>query len=267
MSQRIESPDQETVDVPVLPWDQVVQWLDRRWHPGEHWSIFGRTGSGKTYQLVHGLLPLWTRSRVLIVDVKHDKGTMDPIGHVVTKKPHAGDKLPFRVREWTRGRDHPSWDQDPEWYKLQPRAHRWHPDRARQRSRESQVRADVGYALDQAFHEGDWVIVVDDVVTVADKKPPNLDLGDLLARIWRDGRDRGITMIAATQAPAFAPAAMYDQPTFVSFGRTADVRRQIRLGEIGGDRELIEAILPELQGHETLIMDLANDHALVTEVA
>lgn len=252
---------------PVADWDAVLEWLDSRWQPGEHCSIFGRTGSGKTYTIVNGLLPLWTRSEALIIDVKHDKGTMDPIGHVVTKKPNTLDRIPFKVRDWTRGKEHESWDKDPAWFKLQPKGHHWSPDRNRQRQRSDRVRAEVGEALDDAFHRGNCVIVVDDAVTVAARNPPNLDLGDLLGRIWRDGRDRGITVIAATQAPANAPSAMYDQPTFLIFSRMRDARRQLRLGEIAGDADLIETTLPQLEHQQILLLDGEYGDAVITKVA
>lgn len=262
-ARRIEDEPQE---IPRAEWSAVLEWLDRRWHPGEHLSIYGRTGSGKTYTIVHGLLPLWTRCRVLIIDVKHDQGTMAPVGHVVSRRPELSDRLSFKVREYVQGRESKAWDRDPEWYKLQPQHHRWVPDRKQQTAHNDRVRSEIGRALDMAFHEGNWVIVVDDVVTVADSKPPNLDLADLLQRIWRDGRDRGVTMIAATQAPSYAPPAMYDQASFAIFSRMTDVRRQERLGEIAGNVDLIEAELPRLQRHEILIGDLEYDNWVVTRV-
>jgi hypothetical protein len=263
---RTPSDDDEETVVPVISWPDALEYLDEHWHPGMHVSIFAPTGRGKTYLIMEGLMRLWTRSRVLIIDVKRDRGTMAPYGHVVQRYPTLSQKLPFMVRQHTRDGDHESWDNDPEWYKLQPEDYRWSPDKKRADAPTLRTRADVGRALDKAFHEGNWTIVLDEVHTLQREESPGLDLGNLLARIWEEGRDRDITIIAGTQQPVDAPSQMYDQPSFVFLGRMKDVRRQMRMGEIGGARDLVMDILPELEGHEFLMLDLVNDEVFIVEV-
>lgn len=266
--QATEDPEEQgqAEAVPVVPWTRVETWLDGRWEPGEHMSIFGRTGSGKTYVLVYGLMPLWARSRVLIIDSKHDRGTMREVGHVVSKQPGFNDRLPFRVREWTGKPESRKWDDDPEWYKLQPVKYKWHADRTREKASLDRVRAVVGKALQMVYEEGDWVVILDEVRDLSESRSPGLDLGAILSKLWREGRDRNVTIIAGTQAPAMAPPSMYDQCTYAIFGRNADLRRTERLGEIAGNIELVEQVLPQLQEHELLIMDLYYDKAVVSEV-
>lgn len=252
--------------IPVISDEVAIQWFDERWQPGEHMSIWGRTGSGKTTFIVELALTLWVRSRVLIVDTKKDRGTMHPVGHVVKTFPTTTDKLPFRVREWTRDPNHKSWDHDPEWYKLQPGEYKWVTNKTAYQKQIGPIQQQIGTALQKCFDEGDWVIVIDEVRDLSDPEVPGLDLTPLLTRIWREGRDRGVTIIAGTQAPSLVPPAMYDQPTYHVFGRMADARRILRLGEISGDRDMLVETLPALRRHEVLVVDVVDDMAFVTEV-
>lgn len=247
----------------AVPWDEAERWLGEVWEPGQHCSIYGRSGMGKSYLFRYGLAPIWhrRRQRGLVLDTKHDRGTLRDMGHVTGQYPAWSDSLPFRVREWTVGEQARSWQTDPEWYKLQPP----HPGISAGPRLERAKRI-VRQALDRVFREGHWVLGIDETQTVTRKAPPGYDLGSEMQTIWQEGRDREITVIAGSQVPVDVPSAMHDQPTLACIGRVTDHRRLERLGEITGQPELVEGIVPELEGKEFLIIHLEREEWLITEV-
>lgn len=92
-----------------------------------------------------------------------------------------------------------------------------------------------------------------------------LGLGAHLDAVWISGRSRGITLLAASQAPRFLPSSFYEQPTYHAIGRVRDRRAIRRLGEIGGDTDILADVVPKLGDHEFLI--LGPRWAAITKVA
>jgi hypothetical protein len=97
-----------------------------------------------------------------------------------------------------------------------------------------------------------WVVYADETRLLAD--PAFLGLKDHLDALWISGRSRGITLVAGTQAPRWVPASMYEQPRYFAIGKIRDRRALDRLGQIGGDVDMIRAIVPDLAHHEWLFL-------------
>lgn len=245
--------------LPRVPWEQHVAYLDERWQAGQHVSIFARNGGGKTLLIRRLLESLWTRSRVLFIASKKTDASIGGMGHKVSAFPNRAQRLRYDARR----SDHPDWEKDPEWYVLQVPSYRWSADAKRTDEGYKRARALVGTALDRAYGEGDWVIVADEVRALADPEPPNLNLAPILKTIWQRGRSERDTLIAGTQAPRWAPGEMYDQWVYAYFGRMTDVAKQIRLGEIAGDSELLRRALPTLERFEFLFVDAEGERQIV----
>lgn len=193
-------------------------------------SILGPTGSGKTHLILKGLLPLWDdrehpkdAQRVLFLDAKE----RDPILRGFAQEV---DRFPSRAdRKFRSSRP---------WFRLKIPSLLLGANRQEQRY--------VAYnALRHLYHEGDWVLVIDEVRPLV-----NLNLGDYLIELWERGRSANVTVIAGTQAPRFLPGHLYDQPTHIFAGRSLDDRTRLRLREIGGKTDTIKAAVGSLQRHE-----------------
>lgn len=238
-------------DIPRLEWRDFARMWAPELHGGEHISIIASTGDGKTHLIRYGILPLYRRDPVLIIDAKRDQGTLSrptQLGRVVHQFPTWDQRARYRVRR----RDSSDWARDPEIWRLQPAEYRWRPDTKIHDREYQRARAIVGTAIDRALHEGRWVLVVDDVALVTDKDPPALDLGAPMRAAWKLGRDKPLTVIAATQQPVNAPSEMFDQPTHLFLGGTEDERRHERMAEIGGNRRQLEGIVSQLNEREFL---------------
>lgn len=231
-----------------VEWEEFYDYLSGEWHAGQHLSIFSETEGGKTHMIRYGLLPLWQRYPVLYFDLKPKAQTIAGMGKVVHQFPTWDQRLKYRIRDPSSA----EWERDPQWFRLKPPQYHWSPDPRREDATWRRARRVVGEAIDRAFTEGGWVLVVDDTQTVTDPQPPSLDLAAPMRNAWRNGREQPLTVVAATQQPAGAPTQMYDQPTYFLLGGIGDVRRHERLGEIGGDVKLIEAVLPTLDDREFL---------------
>jgi hypothetical protein len=241
----------EEVDVERVDWEDHAAYLDDYWQAGQHVSVFAPTDGGKTHLIRYGLLPFWQQYPVLWLLYKPRDSTIRGMGKQVKNFPTWDARAKYQMRPV----DSPKWETDPEWFVLKLPAFRWSPDGKKDSESWQRARAIAGTAIDRAYREGGWVIVIDEVRAFSDADSPSLNLKALMANVWRTGRSQPITLISATQEPIYAPAEMYGQPRYVYLGRTLDVGRHQRISEIGGDTELIKRILPSLEEREFLFVD------------
>lgn len=234
--------DQEPV--PRLEWEEVADYLGEEWHAGQHVAIFAPTEGGKSHLIRYGLLPFWRRYPVLWVRFKQRDDSTADFGTRIDRYPVL-ERTKYRLRR----RDSDAWEDDPEWYLLQLGAYRF--DAAAPQDKSSawrHARGVCGEAMDRAFREGGWVLVIDEIRAITGNRPPALDLEPTLENCLQRGRTQPITVITASQQPAWNAPSVYDQARFVALGRTLDEARFERIGQLGGDRERIEAVLPTLKG-------------------
>lgn len=234
--------------VPRVDWQEHFGWLLDNVETGEHISIFAPTGGGKTHLIRYGLLPLWQLHPVLWVRFKQKDKTLKQLGHIV----HGYPSWDQRVKYQARGINSSKWETDPEWFILALPLYRWTPTSKAESPTWQRARKIAGTAIDRAYADGGWVLVIDEVRALAGKDAPALALEAVLENSWQRGRDQPLTVIAGTQQPANAPSSMYDQAAHIYLGQTRDVGRHQRLSEIGGDTETIKAVLPTLERHEFL---------------
>ena len=209
--------------IPTRGWNEVIRRVDRLWQPeiAPHHSILGQNGSGKSYMIVNGLLPLCHYDRVCIFDSKGD----DPVLASSGAKPVR--QLPNKWRRVATDRNKPN----DAWYRLM-----LYDDRERAQDQAHK-------ALEDIYSEGDWIVVLDETRALSDPRSPGLGLQPQLDRMWLRGRSRHISVIAATQAPRWVPSSFYDQPQFVWASRIRDEKAHIRMREIGSmSKDLIPQI-------------------------
>lgn len=213
-----------TVKDPSVAWDDHYAFMRSEWEPGQHMSLFGPTGSGKTH-LVLKLLTIWPKEYPqLLIDTKED------------------DKI--LVGWGRRSRRLPS-----EWRRRMDREQKYRVVVPEDVAAIPEARQNVIDSLRTARREHDWVIWLNEVRALTDARPPSLGIGPRIESLWMRGRPH-VTLIAETQRPAWVPGSMYDQPTHLYFGRILDGRSRSRIAEIGGDTEEIDYLIQNLGQHE-----------------
>lgn len=224
----------EANDYSWRPWFDVRQYLDKNWDPKNtpHHAIIGLTGSGKSYLAINGIMSVLPYDRVLIVDTKGDDEVSSVVGKPVRELP----SNPWYQGLWkkeTKPRDF--------WYRLVV-----HEDPVK-------ARAQVGSALWRVHKEGNWVVYFDELYDITRARKPGLNLETLVDVMYRKGRHRKTSIIAATQSPAWVPRVFYDQSSFAWIGRIRDEQRQKRLLEIGGMTKKDLHIISTLQRRQWLL--------------
>src|SRR4029077_7207992 len=133
--------------------------------------------------------------------------TIKGMGHQVKNFPTWDARAKYQMRPV----DSPKWETDPEWFVLKLPGFRWSPDGKKESESWHRARRVAGEAMDRAFREGGWVIVIDEGRAFSDAESPSLDLKAPMENLWQRGRSQPLTVIAATQAPARAPYSMSAQ--------------------------------------------------------
>lgn len=237
--------------IPWMEWSKVAGFVNKTWDPlnSPHHSIIGLTGSGKSYLAINGLLkPLCAMDRVMIIDTKQDDPLVSSIGKPVTEIP--------RQTVYGGRKRHP---QD-RWFRLV--VHDALDNEGRRRAQD-QVRT----ALTRAHREGNWVIYIDELQDLGGMRQPNLGLTMLIDEIYRKGRSKKVSIIAATQAPRNVPSSFYDQCSFAWIGRLTDEDKQKRLREIGGMPKEMLSVITGLRKREWLLSAESGEYFMKTKVA
>lgn len=189
------------VDAPRIPWDRFVRVLE--WKPGEHFGLIGPTGLGKTTMLVN-LLPL--HPYVVVFATKPKDKSMDALisqGYLKMSKWEPRDPVQF------------------------PRRVLW-PDASKLRAKKEQ-REVFEDAMERIYREGGWTVAFDELWFMSQILKMDEDIKTYLLQ----ARSLGISMLGATQRPAWVPRELYTSCTHLLFWRTNDEEDLRSLGGIG----------------------------------
>lgn len=232
------------VDVERVEWDTFLSDVFD-WRQGEHVSLIGHTGSGKTTALL-AILP--HRRYCVLVGTKARDRTLSGL----VRRPRWG--RPLRPHEWRRIEDWPPPDPTAERVVLWPRL-----DRLEDTARQQDV---FGRMLEGVFSTGGWCVAADELHYLA----THLGLRPQLELLYEQGRSLGVSLVAATQRPAWVPLAVYSQATHLFLWRSTDDRDTKRLSDIGGgiDRDLIRRTTRFLPRFDCLYVNTRDDVAVVT---
>lgn len=220
------------------PWSEFISSLD--WQQGEHVSIVGPTGSGKS-TLALALLP--RRSYTAVIAAKPRDATLDGL---------VRDHGYRRMLEWG---PRPGEQRVLLW----PRLSR--PDQWRD------ARPIYEQALDRVYRHGNWALYLDEARVVCDERRPFLALAPYMRLLWTQGRALGVSIVAATQRPAWVPPEMFDQATHLMFFRDGNANNVKSIaGLVGVDEAIVRDGVPQLDPYEVLYVNPREGRVVRTRV-
>lgn len=231
--------DDVTTAVPFEPWDVFLRRFD--WRQGEHVTLVGANGRGKT-TLELAILP--QRRFVVFLGTKKRDSTQDALtGRMGYKLVADPDEIhPDVANRWV----------------LRPPF----PKNANVRALKSLHASIFRRALMKAFKQGGWTIVCDEVRYLTDY----LGLADELELLWLQGRSLGATVVAGTQRPRHIPLEAYSQARHLFFWHTPDGGDVSRVAELASvNREAVAYTVPRLEGHKVLYVHPETGTLLVTQ--
>lgn len=220
--------------VPFVGWSELESHLSRAWGHGEHVTLIGKTGSGKTHAAL-ALMDLRTYS-LIAATKRRDPLLKEAVTH--------GYKVTESMREIPRT-------------ETGTPVHRkvivW-PGQAIESERErlAMQASALRETLSIAERQGYWTVLLDETMWAYDR----LGLKKELDSVWYQGRSAGVSLVACAQRPTRVPRLMISQASHLFLWRVSDKRDLEPLREIAGaiPSELIEATLPTLDWdrHELL---------------
>lgn len=219
--------------IPEVDWDTFYNSLV--WMQGEHMAMIGPTGRGKT-NLSMLLLPL--RTYVTVFATKPQDDSLDLYVDAFGYK---------KLTEWQPKLSAEKY----------PRRILWPDARSLKNSQKNQERV-FGPALDDIFGQGSWCVYLDELWWMSYILPFKTEVKIYL----QQGRSLGLSLVCATQRPAWVPLEIFDQSTHLFFWADNDKANLDRISGIGGfDSLKIRACIQTLRPYEVLYIN-TRDHTM-----
>lgn len=204
----------------LVPWESAREQMD--WRQGEHVTIIGPTGQGKT---------------TLALDLMGQRGY--PL--IIATKPRDSTMERMRNQGWHVVR---------QWPPKRTRTILW-PRMVRPSDKYAQADI-IRDALTRVFVSGGYAVLIDELSYVIDE----LKCRDEITQIWQQGRALGISLVTCILRPSHVPLLAYDQATHIIMFRDNDERNLKRMGGLGHwSRDEIVGNVSQLNRHEFLILN------------
>jgi energy-coupling factor transporter ATP-binding protein EcfA2 len=220
-----------------VPWDQFSELFLRSHKAGEHVSVVGTTGSGKSV-LMFELCRLLAKRKV--------KNNRPASVAVLANKPRDATLMKLHKEGWPIVKKWPpAYGQ--EHCIVWPRGG---PPSGRAR-RLAQVYRPL---LDRIYSEGNQTVCIDEASYFERPLPNGLGLHGVMEEYWTSARSSKLSLIAGTQRPRRVTRSMWSEPSWLFVFRPDDIDDLKRVAELSGQRLEVMAAAPRLGGHEFLIV-------------
>jgi hypothetical protein len=220
-------------DIVEMPWEEVLGHMEYEWEQGQHMTLIGRNGSGKTTAAIQVL------DRRYYVFVLLSKRRDDLFAE-------------FRKRGYEMIDD---LDDIPDPRVKGKVAYHVVPGGLDRKSTEAQADR-IREALSYVWDAGGWTLYIDEIAQLSDLS----GLGTELRSLWKEARSSRVSLVAGTQRPARVPLEAYSQPRYLLFWKTSDEQQLKRLSEMNTtDPEVVRQAIVRLAPHEILVVDSYDD--------
>lgn len=211
------------VHAPVVTWAELYGYLRREFQQGDHVSILGPTGTGKTH-IALNLAEI--RTYVMVIATK----PRDPlVEDTLTRGYHR-----VTTAELQKGVDYvdgrPLHPRMVYWPQLTDGQVRRIPERQRIQARKKFQKPLVAGALGYVDLNGHWCVVLDEGTWIY----KDLRLGDDVDSALNQWRTNKASIIILGQRPAWMGRYVLSQPTHVFLFHTANAEDAKALGDISG---------------------------------
>jgi hypothetical protein len=226
-----------TTDTETVRWREAVRRMN--WKQGEHTTLIGPTGRGKTELTVE--LLKW-RKWALFLGTKRRDSTQDRLRSdgfkVVTGadgiNPDYGSKLILRPP---------------------------FPKKMSAASLKALQQDVFREGLMRAFHQTGWTVAMDEARYITHF----LGLEREATLLWLQGRSQGNSVICSTQRPRFVPLEAYDQATHLFLWTDSDRQNLTRTSELAGfNGKAVREAFQEMDKHDVLYVNTVNEDMFIT---
>ncbi len=236
----------EPLQLATIPRDEF---LEKRWDykTGEHVTLLGPTGSGKTHLGNQLLAATATPERPAIIAVIKPRDE-------TTKRFAKANKLRI-VRGWP---PLPSqWNRTPKGYVLWPK-HSFDPQRDNRH-----LHVIMRRAMLDAYRRGERIFFADEMYGLVRE----LMLTTEAETLWTRGRSMGCGLWCSSQKPTHIPLLAYNQAEHLFLAYEPDKRGRERFSEIGGieDARRIEDAVLRLGEYQWLYIKRRGRHMCIVD--
>jgi hypothetical protein len=207
--------------------------LKQKWKQGQHLTISGPTGMGKTY-LASDLLTF--RQYVIAITTKKKDKTLERYSGY------------YKIKKW-----HTQYGEDRLLFNPHPK----------ELGNFVYQRVQIYECLSEAFLSGGWAVYFDDLFYISN----TLKLKEVIQMLYTQSRSNNITLVASIQRPSWIPVECISQSTYVIILKTHDRKDLDRLSEATGmDRKIMQELNEQLSGYSFLFVENGKNVELIERI-